>query len=186
MKNLFIDFDGTIVNTIKAICDLYNKDFAFYDDYKFINWSDIETWNFDELKLASSKYINQYFNQPRFFDVVEFMPFAKEIIDELSSIYKIHIVSMGDKANLRLKEQWIKNNISYAEFIGVDFAENADKSKIDFTNGILIDDSIANLKTSNATINICFGDEYDWNKDWSSFRCYNWIDVKRLLNNNKY
>lgn len=36
--NLFLDFDGVIVNTIKAVVGLYNEDYCFYDNFEFINW----------------------------------------------------------------------------------------------------------------------------------------------------
>lgn len=34
---LYIDFDGVIVNTIKAIVSLYDEDFKYYDNYKKID-----------------------------------------------------------------------------------------------------------------------------------------------------
>lgn len=49
------------------------------------------------------------------------------------------------------------------------------------SNGIFIDDSYNNLITSNAMINICFGDIYTWNKDWQGIRCKNWHDVNDFL-----
>lgn len=44
---LFVDFDGVIVNTITAICDLYNEDFKYYNDYKYVFPEQIKTWNFE-------------------------------------------------------------------------------------------------------------------------------------------
>ena len=76
--------DGVLINTIKTICSLYDDDFKYYKDYKKVDWSEIETWDFTELNCASREYINYYFNQPRFFRNIEYMPWAKETINKLS------------------------------------------------------------------------------------------------------
>lgn len=183
-KKLFIDFDGTLVNTIKTICTLYDDDFKYYKDYKKIDWSEIETWDFTELNCASREYINYYFNQPRFFRNIEYMPWAKETINKLSELYDIKIVSMGFRPNLLGKQKWLSENFPDCELIGVNFKKHSDKSHIDMSGSILIDDSANNLETSNAETKICFGDEYEWNNNWEGIRCANWCDVWRLLNNN--
>lgn len=45
----------------------------------------------------------------------------------------------------------------------------------------VIDDLSKNLKTSNATHKICFGEKFNWNKDWDGIRCQTWYDIKRIL-----
>lgn len=182
MKKLFLDFDGVIVNTIEAIVSLYQDDFCMYENFKPVNWTDIKTWDFHELESATPEYIDTYFNQPRFFERVTYMDWAKETIEELQQYFKeIIIVSTGYIPNLRLKEKWIKENIHNVKFIGVNLEKYKDKSHVDMSNGIFIDDSSQNLITSNADIKICFGDVYEWNEDWEMTRCFNWTDVKRML-----
>lgn len=68
INKLFVDFDGVIVNTIAAICDLYNEDFKYYNEYKYVFPEQVKTWNFDELNCASREYINTYFNQQRLYN----------------------------------------------------------------------------------------------------------------------
>lgn len=34
---------------------------------------------------------------------------------------------------------------------------------------------------SNALVNICYGDVYEWNKNWTGFRAKNWQDIKQFL-----
>lgn len=70
MCKLIFDIDGTLWNAIKVITDLYNEDFKFYSDFKPIDWTEVMTWDFQELELATPQYINLYFNQPRFFERV--------------------------------------------------------------------------------------------------------------------
>lgn len=182
---VYIDYDGTIVNTIRCIVELYKEDFCAYSDYENIDWSEINSWGFNELKAATPEYINHYFNQPRFFNKVSWMPWAKETLDKINKIADITIVSGGYSPNLRLKEKWVEHHMPYAKFIGVNFKQYSDKSHIDMSDGIFIDDDIKNLSTSNASINICFGDVYPWNEEWDGIRCANWCDVWRMFKDNK-
>lgn len=184
--NLFLDFDGVIVNTIKAVVGLYNEDYCFYDNFEFINWFDITTWDFDELFL-SKRCQYRYFNQPRFFQNLEFMEAeTKEVIQTLSEKYTVKIVTIGSSPNITGKKLWLKSNLELninnnIEFIPIDSYKFKDKSHIDMTNSIFIDDVSKNLKTSNATHKICFGEIYDWNRNWNGIRCSSWYDIKRML-----
>ena len=181
IKTLYIDFDGTLVATIDAIVELYNEDFKYYKDFHYVNWWTVDTWGFEECNCAPPRYIDLYFNQPRFFDKLHFMPWAECAINELSKYYTIKIVSHGYSPNLRLKEIWIKDRLSNVEFIGVNLKEYSDKSHIDMSDGLFVDDSAKNLITSNAKENICFGDVYSWNKSWTGKRMGNWADIRQYL-----
>lgn len=109
------------------------------------------------------------------------MPDAHEIIDELGEVYNVKIVSMGYSPNLKQKKEWINRYLFNCEFIGVNMKKYKDKSHIDMSDGILIDDSIHMLETSNAQEKYCFGDIYSWNKDWTGKRLMNWTDIAHLL-----
>ncbi len=56
-----------------------------------------------------------------------------------------------------------------------------DKSCIDMSGGILIDDEQRYLDNSNANMKVCFGDKYEWNEDWNGKRCFNWIELENYL-----
>ena len=62
----------------------------------------------------------------------------------------------------------------------MNFKEYDDKSHIDMSGGVYIDDNMKNLNT-NAKENICFGSIYEWNKDWEGKRCFNWYEVEKYL-----
>ena len=177
---LFIDYDNSITNSTKAIVDLYNEDFKYYKKYEYVHWTDIRTWDFLECNCAKPEYINTYFNQQRFFDIVEFIDNAEEVLNKLKDKYEIIIVSMGYSPNLRAKEYWIKEHIPYAKFIGTNFKKHEDKSHIDMSDGIFIDDNTKYLNT-NAKYQICFGDIYNWNENWEGKRCFNWYEIEKYL-----
>ena len=184
VKKLFIDFDNTIFNTIKAVASLYNEDYRSYDGFKPVNWWDIHTWDFKECCLANREDIHRYFKQPRFFDALEYMDYALEVIQELSKKYDITIISKGSKENLREKGNFIMEETILScmcKFIGVDYNIYEDKSHIDMSGGIFIDDEQKNLETSNADIKICFGERYPWNANFQGIRCHNWIDVIKTI-----
>lgn len=182
---LFIDFDGTAYNTIEAICRLYDKDFNHYSDYKKIKWEDIETWDFTELSAATPEYINHYFNQDRFFEIITPFKNFYHVIDKLSNKYDIKIVSHGFSPNLRAKKIFIEEELPCVEFIGVNLKYHKDKSMVDMSGGIFIDDKSSNLETSNADIKICFGKEYEWNKEFKTdghnYRCETWDEVLNVI-----
>lgn len=181
-RDLYVDCDGVILNTITTITSLYNEDFQYYKKFKPIHWTDIETWDFQECNCATPEYINTYFNQPRFFERAVWMPWCKEKLSELKSHYNIKIVSMGYSPNLVGKEQFFKEHLPFCEFIGVNMKQYKDKSHIDMgENAVFIDDSANNLIKSNARMKLCFGDVYDWNKNWDGIRCFNWNEVAGIL-----
>lgn len=180
---LFLDYDCTLVNTIQCICKLYDEDFKYYSDWKPSKWWEINTWDFSELNCTDKKYIDTYFNTQRFFDNVEYMDNASNVLEVLKDFYHIIVVSTGYSPNLRAKKVWIKKNVPYAEFIGVNLKQYKDKSHIDMSGkgNILLDDRADNLLTSNVERPILFGDNYPWNMNWDGERLFNWWEVKKTL-----
>lgn len=162
IKTLYIDFDNTLVKTTECIVQLYNDDFQFYENYKKIDPKDV-SYGFKECNCASEKIITQYFNSPRFFDNIDFMPGAYNALKMLRGKYKICVVSMGESPNLKGKEKWLKVQLPFVKFIGCDLNEYQDKSHIDMSDGIMIDDTAKMLETSNARRKILFGtNKNDW------------------------
>lgn len=180
-KKLYIDFDNTIVDSTAAIVSLYCEDFQYYKDFRLIFPYEINSYDFKECNCATKEQINHYFRTPRFFRKLKFMTFAKEVIDELKQYYEVVIVTMGNPENYIGKQLWVSKNLSGTKMICVDMKEHNDKSHIDMSDGIFIDDMSKNLITSNAKEKILFGDKYSWNEDWEGTRLYNWVDIKNYL-----
>jgi len=180
---LFIDVDGTIIDSIKAFCDTYNELFKNHPNFKKAQWWEVETWNFsDQCPLVHN--VEDIFANELFFKYAEFINGnTKETIEKLCYKYEVVICSIGTLQNIAYKSLWLKENLPCVkEYVFlVNDGCNMDKSIIDMNNSIFIDDVKSNLDSSNAKLKICFGDEYEWNKEWQGIRCCNWTDIYKLL-----
>lgn len=177
---LYVDFDGVIGNTIEAITTLYDLDFHDAPNYKKVDWSDVETWRFEELSAATEKQLDDYFNDDRFFVYLRPMENVVEILEYLSRYHEIEVVTVGYPKNVFLKGFWLKKHLPFIKRCrGVILRDDEDKSCVDMSDGILIDDVAKNLAASNARLKICYGDKYVWNEDLpdDAVRCVNWTEV---------
>ena len=185
-----------MVDTISSICNIYNEDFKAYPGFQKINPKQVQTWNFEECNCASSDVFDMYFNTPRFFKNLQFMEHADAILWLLSYQFNFTIVSHGNTPNLKLKNEWIIKNFkyfignskmmnnAYVNFIGVNFKDHSDKSHVDMSGSIFVDDSYKNLLTSTASHKIVFGEVFPWNEEnekatgeYKYVRCKNWIEL---------
>lgn len=181
MKKLYVDFDNTIVDSVKQIVSLYNDDHHYYRNFIPVKSWDVDTWDFRELYLEPYTEICKYFTQSRFFRGLEWMDNAENVLRELSKDYQIIVVSIGVYENLVGKAMWLMKNMSYAKFRPILVDVHTTKKCVDMSDGYLIDDRYEDLISSNAYKNICFGDVCSWNNKWTGTRCFNWYDVKRFL-----
>lgn len=185
-QNLFLDFDNTICNSIKAFCNTYNTTYPYNQtkDFKPADWTKCAKWNFsDQCNISSDEEVEHIFSIHNFFEKLEFMSYAEEVIPKLCEKYNVIICSIGTLENLSHKSLWIKENMPYIRntiLINNDGCK-MDKSIINMDNGIFIDDVSSNLFSSNARYKYCFGKKYEWNTDWTGERLINWDYVERNL-----
>ena len=182
-QKLFLDFDGVIVDSVKAYCDLYNEEFKVYKNFNKANYKKVNKWNFsDQCPLAVS-YIENMFSSYKFFDLLKLMDNNTiQIIKELQNKYKVIVCSIGTPENISYKASWIKDILNIDDMILI--AKNnaaIGKSIIDMSESIIIDDHEDNLITSNANMKICFGETKSWNKNWKGIRVNNWSELKEFL-----
>ncbi len=78
-KDLYIDFDSTIVNSDKAISAIYNERYKDYDDFVPADWRKHSNWAYKNIcplihkyEKDPSKTIKDYFGVQDFFDNLEF------------------------------------------------------------------------------------------------------------------
>ena len=176
-ETIILDFDGVIVNSIKSYVRVYNEIFNKNSDY-----TKVKSWGmFEQCPDAD---VEKIFASSLFFDYLEFMENANEVIEKLTQKYNVVIVSIGTPNNISNKSLWIKNNMPYIKnciFI-VNDGGKMDKSCIQMENvTAFIDDNVDNLNSSNCKNDnkYCFGKIYDFNENWNSKRLFNWKQVER-------
>ncbi len=189
-QTIFFDFDSTIVDSVKAYCKTYNRLFQNHPNFVPANYA--QCHDYDITKIAPlSQDIYYVFGHKKFFDYCEFVnENTKEVLEKLNEKYRIVICSIGNPSNIHFKTLWINKYIPFVKdyIMLVDNSKNThskmNKSIIDMKNGIIIDDHIDNLKSSNASKKICFGD-YGWNKHWKGLKCNDYDDIENLLLHNQ-
>jgi 5'(3')-deoxyribonucleotidase len=179
---LFLDYDGVIVDSISAICKVYNTLYQHHPNFIPANPNKVETWSMKEI-IPLCNNVEELFECSLFFKYVEFMPDAKEVLEELSKKYNIHIVSIGTMMNISQKAAWIHENLPFIKntiLISKDGGKMG-KDMINMDMGIIIDDHQDNLKNPTISLPIVFGKKFVWNKDFRGIRCDSWKKVRRFL-----
>ena len=180
---IYLDMDNVVFDTVETIKIMYDEDFRLFDDYYEVPLNQLTSYDFQELNLLTRRQLALYFSSGRFFDLVGCVDGAELSIASLNGFYKypVTFVSIGTPENIRGKQIWVdefnQNFQTDVKFIGVDAP---DKSSIDMNGGILVDDVVQNLESSNAAVKICFS-EYGWNKDWQGLRATNWGQLRYLI-----
>lgn len=181
-KKLYLDVDGVIINTIRTYCHIYNVKMCGCPNFVKATWNKVTEYNFkDQCSLPH----DGFFELDEMYKDAFYMPWAIRVIDLLKQKYEIIIVTIGTPKNIKNKKKYLKRFIDYDDFIGVDINKYKDKSHIDMSDGIFVDDLSANLKTSNAERKILFGDIQVWNGDWDGEHVSDWLRLKDILWNDE-
>lgn len=181
---VFIDIDNTIVNFSKQIVEKLNELLSMNKDYnelKKFDFSDLFPDVDSEIKERIFYNKNFYVNIEKFQDV-------DRVLMEINKKFNIVFITKGTTESLQAKEKWLKNNlysgIKY-KFIGLPIF--SDKTEIDMSKGIMIDDQIEYLIKSNALIKILFSDkrnETEWNNELINIDGYiveSWQEILEIL-----
>lgn len=175
---LFLDFDGTIVNSVKAYCKVNNILFNENADHTKVN-----RWDLSDECPNATDIVEAIFASDDFFEYLEDMDEDTiNIINQLKEIYDVIICTIGTPKNISKKAIWIEDNLGIKDMILLS-QENAEmnKSIVDMTGSIIIDDHENNLFSSNAAIKICYGEIKSWNENWNGLRAMTWNDVGKIL-----
>lgn len=183
---LFIDFDDTIIETMRTYCRVYNFLYQFNKNYKFADYTKVTQWDFSDVCPLTIEDPNEIFESPLFFNTATLQPNANEILKELNKKYELYIVTIGTPRNIELKARWIGKRLPFIDNLILLYNKEIkmDKSIIDMSGGILIDDHINNLHSSNAQMKVCFngsGRELPWNKNWKGIMVNTWIELEDVL-----
>lgn len=180
---LYLDFDNTIVNTGETIVDILNKRYGMTQ-----KWEYIKRYDFKDLFPALTKEeFHKLFESGRLYHNVSFLTGAREVIYSIRRSFEIEIVSMGTNENKLLKDRWLALNFP-AKYILTVLDYNSsyfDKSGVDMSDGIFIDDSSECLRSSNAKVKILLsnGLETEWNREENDdfYIVQNWNEIGDML-----
>lgn len=157
--DLFLDFDDTICLTSKQFVKLANKKYK-----KEENWNNINRWDFKDLyPEITNNDIDNIFSSEDFFVDLELCENCLDVISSIKNIVNIHITTIGTDRNLKNKMKWIKENLNIDfNFNGILDTGINDKSSVDMSGAIFIDDRVDNLRSSNANIKILYKNYHDY------------------------
>ena len=178
---LYLDVDETILESIESVLRILNKRY----NTKF-DKSDVTTWNFTNLfPHMTSKEIEDAFDSDKFFNHVRFKLGARELLDKYPNA---KFVTKGSSVNLHKKRKLlIQNGYGHMEYIGLE-GTTMDKSMVDMSGGIMVDDNQDNLNSCNATYKIMLinNPNSEWNNsfvadDKYTFIAYDCFDVMEII-----
>ena len=193
-RDLYIDFDSTIVNSDKAICRIYNETYKDYEGFVPADWMKHENWAYTKIcplihqhEDNPVKMIQDYFGSQAFFDYLEFYKNAKEIIGKLTEKYKVIICTSAFPMNASRKVLWIEEHLPAVDEIIILINKSGNgygKSRVAMMeeDAIFIDDHPKNLYSTKASQKYLYKfKETDYNGDWDGPTVANWKEVAALL-----
>lgn len=159
--DLFLDFDDTICLTSKQFVKLANRKYKKEED-----WNNIKRWDFKDLyPEITNNDIDNIFSSEDFFVDLELCENCLDTINSIKDLVNIHIATIGTDKNLKNKMKWIKENLNIDfNFNGILDTGINDKSSVDMSGAIFVDDRTDNLRSSNANIKILYKNyhNYSW------------------------
>lgn len=185
-QKLFVDFDGTIINTIQAYVDTYNELYSDHPNFQTAESHLVNQYNMkDQCNLIED--MSEIFTHHLFFQFAEFInDNTYEVLEKLNDKYQLIICSIGVPKNLAHKTLWLEEKLPFIkDYVLINNTTcKMSKSIVNMQDSIFIDDIPSNLESSNADKNdkYLFGKIYPWNEGWIGNWCWNWDEVgERLL-----
>jgi len=193
-RDLYIDFDSTIVNSDKAICEIYNETYKDYEGFKPADWRKHENWAYRTICPLIHQHeenpvqvVKDYFGSQAFFDHLEFYNDAKEVIGRLKDKYKVIICTSAFPMNASRKVLWIEEHLPEVDEIIILINKSGNgygKERVAMMeeDAIFIDDHPKNLHSTKASQKYLFKfKETDYNGDWDGPVVSSWKEVESLL-----
>lgn len=196
--HIIVDYDSTLANSQKAICDYYNSIYHLNPDFKPANWQEVTRWDMKDqcpLLYQEGRDILELFGQDEFFHLVEYFEGAKETMDVWHSRgYVTTVCTAGDVRNISKKVKVLERDFPHSNIVPVIMRESdgIGKSIVNMEGAIFIDDHLHNLLDSNAKYKILYCDEEsnvstEWNTisdcdtDNKILLARNWKEVRKIV-----
>ena len=162
--NLFLDFDGVIVDSLDAACETYNHLFQNFDEFVPAQADKCKRYDMADVCPLCNGSPAILFSQQHFFDVLK--PTQEDVcsyLDMISEYYNIIVTSLGTTKNVQKKTEWIEKNLPMIKQSIMLVGDFADKNNVNMTRSVIVDDVSRNLHISNAAYRIVFGKTKPWN-----------------------
>jgi len=186
MKNkipVYLDFDNTIVDSTERLIFLLNQ---YYNTNK--NYKDVKRYNCSDLfPNITQNLILDMFDKEEFFNDLSIFPNCKEVLLKYKENFDYQITTICTEKSLIHKKEYLNKELFPCIFTLNGIIKNGTgKEMIDMSNGIIIDDHIDNIRSSNAKYKILYKGELDteWNQFEISDNCFvarNWEEVDVFL-----
>ena len=181
MRKLVLDFDGTIANTNKAMVksmNVYIKDVT----QKVPEDKVAYCWSFSDIFPSTHlRYVDILFNSKQLFDNMQLYPNVGNVLKDLHEKgVKIYICTIGSYKNIKLKLDWLHENLPFVDVIPIALNDIVmDKAIINMTDCVFVDDNVDCLNSSNADVKILYrhnGFLTEKNAIWNGFVATSWED----------
>lgn len=161
MVKLFVDFDNTIVDTTEAFCKYFND--VYMEDYNLgsIKGSWVKEYDFSDVISISENELIKAFKSERLFSYLRPYPYVRYALETLkkSGYFQIYLVSNCSAESAIRKLKWL-DEFDLAQYfdgtIMLNINQAYNKSLVDMTDSILIDDHHLNHSNSNAKWKFCY------------------------------
>lgn len=179
---VYLDFDNTQVNSTKRLVYFLNKHYNTNKNYREIRKFDCS----DLFPTVTQKLILDIFDRKEFFYDLDFFPNCKEILSNHKEDFNYQITTICTEKSAIHKKMYLDKEFP-CKYIFKDIIKNGTgKQNIDMSDGIIIDDHIDNIRSSNAKYKILYKGELDteWNQFKISDNCFitrNWNEVDEIL-----
>jgi len=168
---------------------VYNEIYIKHPDFIPADPDGIVSWSAKE-QIPLCKDINELFGHPLFFEFARPLDmWTIPTLEKLSVNHELIVCSVGVPENISKKAKHIQKwfPMVHQSILLMQSDCKMDKSIVDMssktcpTPTIFIDDVVSNLLSSNADVKICIGKKYEWNKNWTGYRCLTWEDVAKFI-----
>ena len=162
--NIYVDCDDTILHSSETVIDILNKR---YRTNKTIN--DLKDWNYRSIvSTITQDEILDIYCSDEFWDNVKNNEKFLAVYNKLKDKVNWVVVSKGNYANLLKKQEYLDKHFDNIYFYGllINGANDFNKSYIDMSDGIQIDDNINCLLSTNSSLKIIIRNYRDvyWNR----------------------
>lgn len=187
MRKLYIDVDNTLINSVAASVHVWNK-YHQPPSKKPVDYRKVYKWDMtDVCKGINQSIVVDIFESDEFFKVAQ--P-HKDVLPTLRLLqkegYEIIAHSIGTTNNLIKKMAYLERAfgklLSGYIMINNGFECTMNKSILNFADGVIVDDHVKNLTSSNAPIRICAKmNKGEWNSVWSGLYIDTFKELPTIL-----